>query len=382
MAIETINGNSVQPLGLPDTGTGTEMGDTWNQAVDKLNAMFAELYARTGGTGTLTRGDNFKNLIVGGDFTTNPWQRGTSFTGIAATLTYTADRFFVVGGHTSVSAKAAKAAFSSNTGMTQAFRFGRTADASSLSAITAGQILETNNSINLKGQNVVLSFWAAKEANFSAQSGNVTVSVVYGTGTDQSAASAVAGTWTGQANVYSGVQALSSTMTRYSFSGTVPTSATQVGVLMSYTPVGSAGAADSVLIQGVQLEVGTSATAFEHRPMQVELALAQRYFYRINEPGGSGIAVGMGVSTASNLFAVNIPLPVTMRTAPTVTVTNGSFGFQLANAYLAGTGLAALAAGQTVNSITLTQNATVASNNAATFVGGSGVGAISAAAEY
>ena len=42
-----------------------------------------------------------RNLLDGSDFTTNPWQRGTSFTSIANTLTYTADRWFAVGGSSS-----------------------------------------------------------------------------------------------------------------------------------------------------------------------------------------------------------------------------------------------------------------------------------------
>lgn len=45
MAIQVINSNATEPLGLPNSGTGVEMGDNWNQAVTKQNAMFAELYA-------------------------------------------------------------------------------------------------------------------------------------------------------------------------------------------------------------------------------------------------------------------------------------------------------------------------------------------------
>ena len=45
MAQSTLNSNSVQPLGLPNTGTSVEQGDTWDSAVVKLNAMFTELYA-------------------------------------------------------------------------------------------------------------------------------------------------------------------------------------------------------------------------------------------------------------------------------------------------------------------------------------------------
>jgi hypothetical protein len=48
VAIQTINSNSVQPLGEPNSGTGTEMGDTWNSAVTKLNAMFTDLYSGAG----------------------------------------------------------------------------------------------------------------------------------------------------------------------------------------------------------------------------------------------------------------------------------------------------------------------------------------------
>lgn len=52
MAQQTLNSNSVQPNGLPDTGNSTEMGDSWNEAVTKLNANFNELYALSpvGGT--------------------------------------------------------------------------------------------------------------------------------------------------------------------------------------------------------------------------------------------------------------------------------------------------------------------------------------------
>ncbi len=324
-----------------------------------------------------------RNMVIGGDFTVNPWQRGTTFSAIANTVTYTADRFFLVGNDAGVSAKAAKVAFSSVAGFSQAFRFGRTANGSSLSAITAGQILETADSIRAQSQQVTLSFWAQSEANFSAASSLVGVAVCQGNGTDQSAASAVAGTWTGFTNVVSSTQALTSTMTRYSFTGTVSSTTTQLGVLLSYTPVGSAGAADSVLIEGVQLETGPGPSAFEHTDVEMVVAQCQRYAFVLNEPV-SGIGVATAVSTASNKFAMVIPMPTPMRVAPTVVVANGSFGFQFANAYLAGSSLTAtaVAAGHTQYALQITQLATAASNNAAIFVGGSGTGSIIASAEY
>jgi hypothetical protein len=99
MARVTIKNNSVEPLGGPNLGIGTDQGDSWNTTVANLNNMLSELYVLYN-----AGNNNFRNAIDGGDFTINPWQRGTAFTGIAATATYTADRFFVVGTDASVSA--------------------------------------------------------------------------------------------------------------------------------------------------------------------------------------------------------------------------------------------------------------------------------------
>lgn len=44
MAIQTINSNSVEPLGGPNLGLSVEQGDSWAAAVTKLNAMFVDLY--------------------------------------------------------------------------------------------------------------------------------------------------------------------------------------------------------------------------------------------------------------------------------------------------------------------------------------------------
>ena len=77
-------------------------------------------------------------------------------------------------------------------------------------------------------------------------------------------------------------------------------------------------------LTGVQLEVGSVATDFEHRSFGQELALCQRYYYRWT----AGIAnrylwQGQSYSTTS-CFGVIKEFPVTMRVAPTSSV-SGSF---------------------------------------------------------
>lgn len=65
-------------------------------------------------------------------------------------------------------------------------------------------------------------------------------------------------------------------------------------------------------VANVQLELGTIATPFEHRPIGAELALCQRYCQNLTGSPAAGV-VGGG-ATAS--LAVSLPVP--MRALPTV----------------------------------------------------------------
>jgi hypothetical protein len=76
-------------------------------------------------------------------------------------------------------------------------------------------------------------------------------------------------------------------------------------------------------ITGVQLEVGSSATSFEHRPYGVELALCQRYLPAVT--GGDTAAVGVGTFKSATQVYVACCFPVEARVRPTgVTVTSPS----------------------------------------------------------
>ena len=319
---------------------------------------------------------NFKNVLDGGDFTVNPWQRGTSFTGIANTLTYGADRWFAVGGASS-SIAMSKQANTDVAGLAQALQWGRTNGNANTAVINLGQVMETADAIRLQGQPITLSFWVKGGANAPA---SINVQVIAGTGTDQSAANLVAGAWTGQASVVNATLAPTTISTRYAFTGTVPANATQLGVLISYTPTGTAGATEWLQFMGFQLEAGPAASVFEHRDIQVELEICQRYFYQANEPA-AGVVVAAGMITGASNIVFELNLPVQMRAAPTVTVATGSW-----RANIAGTATATtISAGSTHTPNYLTINgtgSTMTAGQASLLQGNGGAGNIQASADY
>lgn len=324
---------------------------------------------------------NFKNMIDGGDFTTNPAQRGTSQAAdITNSVTYGPDRFAFIGGASSaldwsINADTGVATFS------KSLKMQRKSGNSDTAALKIGQVLETSDSIRVQGQQVTFSFWAKSGANFSAAGGNITVKVNSGTGTDDTAANMFSGSWAGQTAPISTTQAITSSYVRYSFTGTVPTTCTQLGVEIDWTGVGTAGADDSVSFIGFQLEVGGAVTPFEHRDVEVELALCQRYYVQINEINGPTFAIGYPSGT--NTQSYSIWLPTTMRVAPTVAVTVGGFKVIVdGGAAAAATGLTNAAAHSPT---IITLNSTVTLSAAAHSIGlvGSGTtGKITATADY
>jgi hypothetical protein len=335
---------------------------------------------------------NFRNLVDGGDFTTNPWQRGTSFTSIASTLTYTADRWFAIGGASSSISVLQVTGVTAVPGFNQALQFGRGNGNTNTAAISLGQVLESADSVRCQGQTVTLSFWAAAGASWSPASGNLNALLASGTGTNQSAASLVAGTWTGYSSltlapqqgsaaaVANIAQPITSTWTRYSFTATVPAGCSQLGLVFSATPTGTAGSADYVQIMGLQLEIGAQATPFEHRDVQVELEIAQRYCWVIPEPAAGVVIAQGGANVAANAQTYLLYTPVQMRTAPTVTVVTG--GFRVAAAAAAATATITAGGTHTPNQITLTSAVTETIGLSANIQGGGGAGSITVSADF
>jgi hypothetical protein len=330
-----------------------------------------------------------RNLIDGGDFTVNPFQRGTSFTGITSTLTYTADRWFAKGGaSSSISVSQQAISAGSLPGFSQALQFGRAAANADTTVLKLGQVIESGDSIRCAGQNLCLSFWAEAGANFSPVGGTLTATVFGGTGTNDTAANMLAGSWANQATLFSGTVSVVNTAwgPRYVLNNNgagiaVPNSITQLGVVFSFIPVGTAGSNDWVQFAGVQLEAGAFPSQFEHLDVQFTLEVCQRYCFVVNEPANNVLVSIGGASAAANNQNFILPAPVQMIKAPTVTVVAGSWKVAAAAAAAAATGFAA-GTTHTPNYITVVSTLTQTVGLVAHLQGGGGAGSVTASADF
>jgi len=246
-----------------------------------------------------------KNGIINGGM--DIWQRGTS---IACSATaYTADRWQ---GYRGVAGATVSRQTSSLTldSIQYCARVQRDSGNTSTSTIWFSQAIETVNSYPFAGKAIAFSFYARAGANFSAASSALNVRLRWGTGTDQNPL----GSWTGGGFTVSTTATLTTSWQRFTFTGTVDATATELAAYVGYDGVGTAGAADYFEMTGVQLEVGSVATAFSRAggTIQGELAACSRYFRIISS------ASGINAGTTNVQWSIQ---HYGMRTTPSVAVT-------------------------------------------------------------
>ena len=86
--------------------------------------------------------------------------------------------------------------------------------------------------------------------------------------------------------------------------------------------VGNVNLADTIgnyfQITGVQLEVGDTATPFEHRSYGQELALCQRYYHRLQGNASDQTELGIGYAFGTSSVVIDYAYPTTMRSSPTI----------------------------------------------------------------
>ena len=108
-------------------------------------------------------------------------------------------------------------------------------------------------------------------------------------------------------------------------SGTLQTSwGTQVNANRAVGVVNAVNStSNDIYLTGVQMEVGSIATDFEHRSIGEEIALCQRYYQQMS--GGSDAYVFAGKGQGSSSGDIGIPLNVPMRGSPTLTCSNSRY---------------------------------------------------------
>lgn len=184
-----------------------------------------------------------------------------------------------------------------------------------------GQVCDSFRSVALAGRVALLSFWGKAGATYSG--GSLTIRVESGTGIDQSYYNMILSQWTGQTELLSASQAITTTWTRYTFPITVPANCTQLGFRIFFNSSGTAGMDDSLNLAGVQLEPGSIATDFEFLPPALQLANCKRRYQIVAVKLLAGAA---NINSFGGAYS-RTALPITMRATPTATITaldNGS----------------------------------------------------------
>jgi hypothetical protein len=247
------------------------------------------------------------NAIINGAF--DIWQRGTSFT-YTTVFNYTADRWLIICNGTGAYT-ASQQTFTPGTAPVAGYEgknFLRLAVTSMSGASATGIFQRIEDVRTYAGQTVTLSFWAKADA---ARTVTPQLAQIFGTG----GSSAVTTTGTGVSLTTSWVR-YTQTFTVPSVSGKTITSDSnlELGLMVPLNTV------ETIDVWGVQLEAGSTATAFERNAsnIQGELAACQRYYFLAD--GTSSYFLAQGQCTSSSAGQVQCIFPVPMRTAPSLTV--------------------------------------------------------------
>jgi hypothetical protein len=252
-----------------------------------------------------------KNKIINGDFSVA--QRGTTFT---TSPNYTLDRWYYNNFGTSTnSSTVSRLTASPPTNFSYYCEVA--AGAVTTTNLFMSYSMETVDAVRLQGQSVTVSFYYKLPTNFT----NTWKAVgVYTTGTNQNLQGGV-GTEIGTATTLTNT----SSWTRTSFTFTVPSNATSLGI--NFYSLSNVVAAAKFHFTGVQLEQGSTMTNFQTATgtIQGELAACQRYYYRATFDA-AGQRFGSGYATSTTNFRLMVPFPNTFRTRPTALEQSGAAG--------------------------------------------------------
>jgi hypothetical protein len=325
-----VNGGSVVTLNDTQTLTNKDLASGTNT----FPTNFGDRTFTSLNTGQLA---GMRNKIINGKMEIA--QRGTSFAAIAAG-TYSLDRWVFGNSSAAVLTASQQSDVPSSNEFQSSLRFAVTTADTSIAAGEAANIIqriEGYNTRDLIGRTFTVSFWVRSSKtgvhcvsfrNSGSDRSYVAEYTVSAANTWEQKSVTVsgglitAGTWDWTNGSGLGVSfSLAAGSTFHTTAGAWQTgnfsaTANQVNCLDSNTNI--------FAITGVQLEVGSVATPFEHRSFGTELTLCQRYYQRIGSTGVVGGLVAAGVNYNTGLGILYTKFTTTMRAAPTGSVTSAS----------------------------------------------------------
>lgn len=246
----------------------------------------------------------FRNRIINGAMMIDQRNAGASYSPANATVVYGVDRWLTYSVGAGITAQ--RISNSGLTGFPYAFR---QTGASGNTYASFVQRIESFNCLDLVGQQVTVSFFAA-----TSNSSNVRVTIESAGTTDNFSAPTI---------LQQQTVATTSTLTRYSVTFTALPSSVANGIQLDIEAASGIGAGVTLTITGVQLEKGSTATSFDYRPYGTELQLCQRYCEKFG-----GVANNFPLITQYGAAGVSSDIPlkfaVEKRAAPSVSI-NGTW---------------------------------------------------------
>jgi hypothetical protein len=256
-----------------------------------------------------------KNKIINGDF--GIWQRGTTF---ASPSGYTADRWSMAVSTNPTTSSITQQTFTPGTAPVSGYegtyfmRYLITTLGSSTDYYLGQKIEDVRN---FAGQTATFSFWAKSD---TARTIAVNYSQNFGSGGSGAVTAAVGTTY----SLTTSWQRFTATVAIPSISG--KTIGTSSYLQIFFTSSSALASGYQLDIWGVQLEAGSVATPFTTASgtLQGELALCQRYYYRIYSEVTAGPLIGSGQANSSTNAAMAVPHPVPMRAIPSFSISGGA----------------------------------------------------------
>jgi hypothetical protein len=287
-----------------------------------------------------------RNIVINGAMQVA--QRGTSETGISTSGYYTVDRMRIASGNTAGRFTMTQESITDLSGFANAVKLDCTTADTSIASneiVTIGTRIEGQDLQQLKkgtsdAEKVTVSFYVKANASATyvlelydndnarqiSQSFSVTtswsrVSLTFDGDTtgafgDDNGASLLLQIW-----IHAGSDYTSGTLSTSWSSATAANRAVGISSFFDSTD-------RTFFITGLQLEVGSQATPFEHRSFGEELALCQRYYTVVAHGAaaqdGTSHPISMGSQYSTDVLYSNLELPCDMRTTPTLEIVSAT----------------------------------------------------------